>query len=444
MPFHHGVRRSSDTAGGPEVVTPAPPLAGSRAVIELLLHYRKVARHALNVLLGAVEVLPAISGVPCTPVEGIGALVRAIDAARAAGRRPVVAWSFYTAGFADAAAELRSIRGRCGPGALHVVGGPHASAAPAEVLRAGFDLVVVGEGEETFPALLARLDAGRGLGDLPGLAWLEGARLRRTARARAVDLDAFPPCAPRARRIGPVEITRGCRWACAFCQTPFLFRARFRHRSLAEVRRWVRFHREIATRDIRFLSPSALSWGSPGEGCDLDAVEALLATAREEAGPDRRLFFGSFPSEIRPEHVSARALALVRRHCDNRTVIIGAQSGSERSLSAMRRGHGVGEVLRAVALCREAGFAVSVDVILGLPGELDADRAATRALMERIAELGGRVHAHAFMPLPGSPWASEQPGAIDAETRELVARLEAQGAAHGRWRAQRMRGAAAP
>jgi radical SAM superfamily enzyme YgiQ (UPF0313 family) len=201
----------------------------------------------------------------------------------------------------------------------------------------------------------------------------------------------------------------------------------------------VRFHREIATRDLRFLSPSALSWGTAGEGCDLGAVEALLAAAREEAGPGRRVFFGSFPSELRPEHVSARALALIRRYCDNRTVIVGGQSGSERMLTAMGRGHGVGEVLRAVALCREAGLEASVDLILGLPGEEEGDRAATRALAGQVAALGGRVHVHSFMPLPGSPWASERPGEIDAATRELLARLEARGAAHGQWRAQRAR-----
>ena len=384
-------------------------------MIELLLHYRKVARHALNVLLGAVELHAATSGVPCTPVEGVPALVRALDGALASRRRPVVAWSFYTAGFAGAAAELRAVREQSGPGALHLAGGPHASAAPEEVLRAGFDLVVVGEGEETFPALLERLEAGVDVGELPGLAWLEEGRLRRTARAGPVDLDAFPPCAPRARPDrAPRESRAAASGHAGSARRPFCSGRASATASLREVRRWVRFHREIATRDLRFLSPSALSWGAPGDGCDVDAVEALLATAREEAGPDRRIFFGSFPSELRPEHVSARALALVRRYCDNRTVIVGGTVRLRADAAAMpprarRRGGPSGR-----CALPEAGLEASVDVILGLPGEEEEDRAATRALLEQVAALGGRVHAHAFMPLPGSPWAAEPPGRIDA------------------------------
>ncbi|HVO20289.1 MAG TPA: TIGR04013 family B12-binding domain/radical SAM domain-containing protein [Anaeromyxobacter sp.] len=411
-------------------------------MIELVLHQRRVARHALNVLLGAVESCADTAAIPAVLARGVPELARAVGDAWRAGRRPVVAWSFYTASFPEAAAELAELRLRSPSGArpLHVAGGPHASAEPEEVLRAGFDLAVLGEGEETFPALLRRLDAGEGPGGLPGLAWIEGGALRTTGRAPPVDLDAFPPCAPRARRIGPLEITRGCAWACRFCQTPFLFRGRFRHRSLEGVRRWVRYHREIATRDLRFLSPSALSWGSQGPGCDLEAIEALLAAAREEAGLDRRIFFGSFPSELRPEHVSPAALSLVRRYCDNRTVILGAQSGSERMLAAMGRGHGAEEVVRAVALCREAGLRASVDVILGCPGEDEDDRAATRALLRRVSLEGGRVHAHAFMPLPGSPWAKAAPGNVDPATQALLERLEAEGAAHGQWRAQALRG----
>jgi B12-binding domain/radical SAM domain protein len=248
-----------------------------------------------------------------------------------------------------------------------------------------------------------------------------------------VDLDAFPPYAPRARRVGPIEITRGCVWACRFCQTPFLFRARFRHRSIDGVRRAIRFQREVRELDVRFITPSALSYGSPDEGCDLGAVEALLAAAREEAGP-RRVIFGAFPSEVRPEHVSARALAIVRRFCDNRVVVIGGQSGSDRLLRAMGRGHDAGSVEGAVAVAIEAGFRPSVDFVFGLPGETEDDRRATRRQLERLGRLGARVHAHAFDPLPGTPWGRDPRGRIDAGTGALLARLHESGRAYGEWR----------
>jgi len=404
-------------------------------VVELVLHYRRTARHALTVLLGATEVHPLAGALPATVADGLAALWRALDEARSRGRKPVVAWSFYTASFGEVARELAEVRRRV-PEALHLAGGPHASAVPQEVLRAGFDLCAVGEGEETLPAALLALDRGEDVRAVPGLAWLEEGVLRRSSRAPPVVLDAHPPLAPRAGRIGPIELSRGCAWACRFCQTPFLFRARFRHRSLREVRRWIRFQAGLAARDLRFLTPSALSFGADGDGCELGAIEALLAGAREEAGPDRRIFFGSFPSELRPEHVSSEALALIRRYCDNRTLIVGAQSGSERLLAEMGRGHGVEPVRRAVALALEAGFLPSVDLIFGLPGETAGDRVDTRLLAEELAGRGARVHAHTFMPLPGTPWSAEPPGAVDAETTAWLARLEASGGAHGQWRAQ--------
>jgi B12-binding domain/radical SAM domain protein len=364
-------------------------------------------------------------------------VVRVAAAALGEGRRPVVGWSFYTASAAEVTAELGRVRAELpDAGVLHVAGGAHASGAPEATLRAGFDLAAVGEGEETLPRLLAAVADGADPHAVPGLAWLEGGALRSSGRADPVDLDRFPPGAPEAGRAGPVEITRGCVWGCRFCQTPFLFRARFRHRSLAAIREALRAQRGRRAVDVRFITPSALSWGSEGGGCDLAAVEALLAAAREEVGPPgrgSRVLFGTFPSELRPEHVTPGALALVRRYCDNRMVLVGGQSGSDRLLAAMGRGHDAEAVRRAVAVALEAGFRPSVDFVFGLPGETEEDRAATRGLVEELARAGARVHAHAFDPLPGTPWRAEPRGGLDAATRALLARLHAGGRAYGEW-----------
>jgi radical SAM superfamily enzyme YgiQ (UPF0313 family) len=77
-----------------------------------------------------------------------------------------------------------------------------------------------------------------------------------------------------------------------------------------------------------------------------------------------------------------------------------------------------------------------VDFIAGLPGETPEDAAASRALMQRVADLGARVHAHAFMPLPGTPWQREAPGEVDAATALLLDRLASCGRAYGQWKGQ--------
>jgi radical SAM superfamily enzyme YgiQ (UPF0313 family) len=109
-------------------------------------------------------------------------------------------------------------------------------------------------------------------------------------------------------------------------------------------------------------------------------------------------------------------------------------------LALAHRGHGVEEVERAAALALEAGFEAQVDFILGLPGEEEPDREATRQLMARLAARGARVHGHAFMPLPGTPWRAARPGVPDPASRRLLEVLSSRGQAYGQWREQGKKG----
>ncbi|HBE88134.1 MAG TPA: TIGR04013 family B12-binding domain/radical SAM domain-containing protein, partial [Elusimicrobia bacterium] len=292
-------------------------------------------------------------------------------------------------------------------------------------LEAGFDFVFRGEAELTLPAFVRAL----GGGETP-----DG---RVIAASSPADLDAFPPGSLRWGRFSPVEITRGCPYACAYCQTSFLFGAKQRHRSVDKVRGWLESMSALEMRDHRFISPDAFSYGSPdGRKLNLTALEDLLRSAREAAGPGGRLFFGSFPSEVRPDHVTPETIMLLKAYADNRALVIGAQTGSDRLLEKLGRGHDAAAVLKAARLCASNSVRPVVDFIFGLPGETPADEEATITLIEALLPLGARVHAHSFMPLPGTPLAGSEPPAITPRTRRFISSLTSTGRAFGPWENQ--------
>lgn len=412
-------------------------------LLRVVVRDRRPWVHGLHVLVGALDTAPpAPEGSWSVVFAGApGALGPAVADATQAARRVLVLWSCTSAGFAAAADELATIPPL--PGVVHAIGGPHAAARPDTALAAGFQAACTGEGEQAVVGLArvlaagADLDGADGLASVPGWTW-RGAHheVRSSGPPQRDDLDTWPSFAAARGRLGPVEITRGCIYGCRFCQTPYLFKARFRHRSVANVRDHLLALRASGGTFVRFVTPTALSYGTQDTEPNLAAVEDLLATAREVMGPHGKVWFGGFPSELRPEHVTPAAMALLRRFVDNRSVIIGAQSGDDGVLDAAHRGHTAAEVERAVDVAVAAGFVPDVDLLLGMPGE-DPDAARRSVdLAERLVARGARIHAHTFLPLPGTPWSDAPPGQVPTDVRAGVDALVGSGAAHGQWRRQ--------
>jgi B12-binding domain/radical SAM domain protein len=251
-----------------------------------------------------------------------------------------------------------------------------------------------------------------------------------------VDIDAFPPFAIRHTRFAPVEISRGCPYACAFCQTPFFMGGRMRHRSVEAVTHWVREAMGAGYSYLRFVSPDAFAYGSPnGRTPNLEAIERLLFEMNQLM--ERELiYFGSFPSEVRPENVSAEALALVTRYAANDNIVFGAQTGSPRLLRELRRGHTVEDVCRAAEFTLQAGLKPIIDFMFGLPGETEEDQRLSLQLIEDLAAMGATIHSHTFMPLPGTPLADAPAGRVTTEVESILGRLSKDGFHIGQWRKQ--------
>jgi B12-binding domain/radical SAM domain protein len=209
-----------------------------------------------------------------------------------------------------------------------------------------------------------------------------------------------------------------------------------RHRSVEAVAHWVREGVVAGYSYLRFVAPDAFAYGSPdGRTPNLEAIERLLFEMNQLM--ERELiYFGSFPSEVRPENVSAEALALVTRYAANDNIVFGAQTGSPRLLKELQRGHTVQDVYRAAEFTLRAGLKPIVDFIFGLPGETEEDQRLSLRLMEDLAAMGATIHSHTFMPLPGTPLADAPPGWVTPEVESILGRLGKDGLHTGQWRKQ--------
>lgn len=358
-------------------------------------------------------------------------------------QRLVVAFSFHTPNVAAMGYTLKAIRQALQDQSIDnvvvIAGGPHPSGDPLGTVQLGVDVVVLGEAENTLPDLLERIYQDRGFEDLKGIAFLDSQKKYRfTGRAPAVDLNDHPPFSVKSRRFAPLEIGRGCAFACSFCQTPFLMGAKMRYRSVDNILHWAQQGKDAGFRDLRFLTPTAFTYGSvDGQTLHLDLLEDLLKGVSRIFGKEH-VFFGSFPSEVRPETVNHQTLSLVKKYCTNDNIIIGAQSGSDRMLKEVHRGHGTGEVEEAVRLLLEYGYQANVDFIFGMPGESEEDIAQTLEFMLKLTRMGARVHSHTFMPLVGTPLSSAAPGIVSPAVRKMLEELRLLGLEYGHWKQQEM------
>jgi len=407
-------------------------------MLPLVMFYHRLNKYSFNALAGALDRDDEASATGITRAKTADEVRAAAAGLLSRHERILVALSIMTPQLREAESLVRQLRAAHGTRIIFLAGGPHATADPEGVLRLGINLVFRGESEAIFPAALKNLARRESCLDIPGIAFRDGGKLLVNPRPEMVDIDSFDSFSAGRGMFGPIEITRGCPFACSYCQTSHIFGVRPRHRSVDNIVRQALALRSSRKRNVRLLSPNAFSYGSPdGRQLNLAAIGRLLESLRRALDPGDQITFAHFPSEVRPEHVSVETLELMRAYANNDEIVIGAQTGSQRMLDACRRSHDVGSILNAVRLARKFGYRVIVDFILGLPGETPEDVRETVAVIREIARLGGRIHPHAFVPLPQTAFAAERPGKIPAEVTRTLAELKSQRAVYGDWVPQR-------
>ncbi len=216
---------------------------------------------------------------------------------------------------------------------------------------------------------------------------------------------------------------RGCAFRCRFCQVGYMYgNPRFRSidHVMKVVKHYYKFFKPLKKQvDIRFIAPNSLGYMEKKRGqANTEALFNLVKGLKEY---DIRSFFGTFPSEVRPEYITPDILPLFD-NLENKTVSVGFQSGSDRVLHYMHRGHTVSDGLNANDNLTSYGLTPLFDFLLGAPSETLEEQWET---LDLIRDLGksAQVRLHYFMPLPGTPWVNSSPSPLDKNINTEIGRL---------------------
>jgi B12-binding domain/radical SAM domain protein len=395
--------------------------------------FDKDNRYSANAIMAAVEQYNTGVKVFRIPLYRVLDVVQTILDMQKMCRKIVAGFSFMTPQI-PYIADLIKLLKIYAPNVLLVAGGPHATGDPLGTLKKlGFDVIVYGEGEETIIELL-RHYAESSEYRVCGTAYLDGDRVILRKRSRYIDLDLYPPFPYWRNIVNPIEIMRGCSSACHFCQVTYSFGLP-RYRSVEKVAELARVSMERGLRDLRFIAPNSLGYGSrDGVKPNLDALYVLLHSLSKVAKNfNGRIFFGTFPSEIRPDSVNMDSVRILRFFAHNRRVIVGAQSGSNNVLKVLHRGHTVEDVENAIDVLTQSGFSVDIDLIFGFPFETSDDFEETVKFMNRNVDKNVRFHLHTFIPLPGTPLSDANSTTLDSWKKAVLAKFVGMGKAYGYW-----------
>src|SRR5215203_824994 len=251
----------------------------------------------------------------------------------------------------------------------------------------------------------------------------------RGGESRVIDLDeradnaAFEisPAARQSRHIAFVPIIEGCNKFCTYCIVPYS-RGRERSRTASEIIEEVEGLREGGFKEVQLIGQNVNSYRPKVEkgleGFSGATPFSRLLRAVASTGIRRVKFTTSFPRDFHADIV--RALEEFENLCN--WVHLPVQSGSNRVLRAMRRGHKVEDYLERVAAVKSSRREISLtsDLIVGFPGESDEEFEDTLRLVEKCRFHG--LYIFKYSKRRGTPAAKlDDDVSTDEKTRRFLA-----------------------
>src|SRR5271155_4829688 len=214
---------------------------------------------------------------------------------------------------------------------------------------------------------------------------------------------------------GYITIIEGCDKFCAYCVVPFT-RGKERSRTSASVLAEARQLADLGYTEIQLLGQNVNSYKDPDGKKSF--AELLIAIA--SVGGIRRVrFTTSHPRDFGRDIVDA--IDAVPALCDH--VHLPVQSGSPRVLDAMQRLYTRDEYMERIAWIKAARRQISItsDIIVGFPGETEAEFAETLSLLDEVEY--DAIFGFKYSPRPNTPALSLQDAIPDEEKVRRLAGL---------------------
>ena len=216
------------------------------------------------------------------------------------------------------------------------------------------------------------------------------------------------PTKSRSSATAFVSIMEGCSKYCSFCVVPYTRGTEF-SRSVFDIIPEVRYLVKNGVKEITFLGQNVNAYYDRKEKLDFASLLELTSSIN---GLERIRYTSSHPREVTSSLIKAykRLPKLVDQ------LHLPVQSGSDKVLSAMKRGYTALEyksIIKKLRLSRPS-LSLTSDFIVGFPGETDDDFEKTLNLVDELKFDGS--YSFAYSDRPGTP-ASQLPGKIDKITK---------------------------
>ncbi|MEK9946642.1 MAG: tRNA (N6-isopentenyl adenosine(37)-C2)-methylthiotransferase MiaB [Alphaproteobacteria bacterium] len=235
--------------------------------------------------------------------------------------------------------------------------------------------------------------------------------------------DKFDNLPAPTHQTGPaafLTIQEGCDKFCTFCVVPYTRGAEF-SRPVADVIAEARHRVRGGAREITLLGQNVNAYHGAGpDGATVGLGDLIRRLADEVEGLERLRYTTSHPRDVDDSLIAAhREIDILMPYLH-----LPVQSGADRILTAMNRGHTADDYRRIVARLREAqpNLAMSSDFIVGFPSETDADFEATMTLIRDVGY--AQAFSFKYSPRPGTPAATHDAPVPEVVKAERLAELQ--------------------